>query len=359
VFTEQHADDLAEIKASLQASLERMRTVEERVERLGGEPPLLAFVHIPKTAGGTVKAMLRQAYGRRALDDAGNWLTDPDASARRLARAPEGWERWQRRGGRATIGHVPYGLYLRHLPASARYMTFLREPVDRVLSQYHSNARVRSLAPIEEVVAGRVPEVSNLATRFLCGDPDPSGTLPATALQAAKVNLRAFAFVGIQERFEESIVLLRRSLGVGWVPYLDVHVTTDRPRVDDVSAEERALILEHNRLDAELYEFALALLEKRLAAAPEGFEADVAQLRAWIAHEAVETTRIAHEWLDREVPVGTTRASDEVFAGAHAAGVPEWALRHAIRSLKRERDETGRSLLTRIAEAPRWAPPGR
>jgi hypothetical protein len=238
-------------------------------------------------------------------------------------------------------------------------MTFLREPVDRVLSQYHSNARVRDVGPIEEVLRRQVPEVSDLATRFLCGDPAPAGTLSPATLEAAKRNLQAFAFVGIQERFEESIVLLWRTLGLGAVPYLDVHVTGDRPRVDDISAEQRALILAHNRLDAELYEFGLALFEERVAAAPEGFEADVEQLRAWIAHEGEQTTRIAHEWLDREVPVGTTRASDEVFAGAHAAGVPEWALRHAIRSLKRERDETGRSLLTRIAEAPRWAPPGR
>ena len=35
------------------------------------------------------------------------------------------------------MGHVPYGLFRRHLPEDTRYMTFLREPVDRVLSHYY------------------------------------------------------------------------------------------------------------------------------------------------------------------------------------------------------------------------------
>ena len=183
-------------------------------------------------------------------------------------------------------------------------MTFLREPVDRVLSHYyrhvHRNKQKMSLArrqrrlesgkgragkadSIEEaLVEMRLPQLSNLATRFLCGHPSSpmAGDLPASALDDAKESLREFAFVGIQERFEESIVLLQRMLGLGSIPYRDRHVSSDRPAVDEIPDAERALIEEHNQLDAELYRFGLGLFEDAVAAADDGFTAAVEKLRA-------------------------------------------------------------------------------
>ena len=41
----------------------------------------------------------------------------------------------------AVGDHVPLGLFRRYLPADTRYMTILREPVDRVLSHYHFHAQ--------------------------------------------------------------------------------------------------------------------------------------------------------------------------------------------------------------------------
>ena len=41
----------------------------------------------------------------------------------------------------AVDDHVPYGLFRRYLPTRARYITVLRDPVDRVLSHYHFHAQ--------------------------------------------------------------------------------------------------------------------------------------------------------------------------------------------------------------------------
>jgi hypothetical protein len=80
-----------------------------------------------------------------------------------------------------------------------------------------------------------------------------------------------------------------------------------------------------------------------VAAAYNGFEADVAAVRAWVAGEGKEATRIAHEWLDREMPPGAVRLKYEVHAAADDAGIPRLALGHAIVSLsfKRDRDDAG------------------
>jgi hypothetical protein len=352
MFARRHEQDLAEIKA----------LADELESDDAG--PLLAFVHIPKTAGGTVTSMLAAAYSKRGIAKTGNYIKGPEKTVRKVTRRPGAWESWHRGGGRVAVGHTPYGVFRDHLPADARYMTFLREPVDRVLSHYyrhvhnpalsdpHRNARRQgrraTAASIEEaLIQMRLPQLTNLATRFLCSHPS-LGVLPASALEDAKENLRKFAFVGIQERFEESIVLLQRALGLGFLPYLDRHVSVEggRPAVDEISDAQRSLIEEYNQLDTELYRFGLELFADAVAAAGEGIAADVERLRgvhAAATDERQTAIQKARDWLDRELPPGTKEPVVAVRARAEAAGV-SWAALNATRKqlqVRREQDEDG------------------
>lgn len=302
MLTRQDVEELAAFRSRL---AEADRQIQKQIRRLNGivtrgnsPHPLIAFVHIPKTAGGTVSSMFVAAYSKRGMHKAGNYLKGPELAERKIARADAGWENWHRNGGRVTVGHMPYGLYRTYLPRNTSYMTFLREPVDRVLSHYYrhihrsdpSRAGVRKQYPGARVKADSIeqalvdmnlPQLNNLCTRFLCGR-DPFEELPDSALDDAKENLRAFEFVGIQERFEESVVLLQRMFGLGALPYVDRHVSNEgeRPGVDEISDEQRALIEDRNRLDAELYRFGLGLFEEAVAQAGEGFAAAVEELRA-------------------------------------------------------------------------------
>jgi hypothetical protein len=184
-----------------------------------------------------------------------------------------------------------------------------------------------------------LPQISNLATRFLSDELSPTAPLPPSALDDAKANLRGFALVGIQERFAESVVLLQRMLGVGPVSYLNAHMSGPRaasiarPAVEDIPEEQRALILEHNRLDVELYAFALQLFERSVAAAGPEFAGDVRELEGLVAEKDENATRQVREWFDRELPPGTVRPRDELYASAAAAGVSRQAIKHAFASL--------------------------
>jgi hypothetical protein len=352
-FTEAHEQQLAEIKTlahgldrRVQESLGQLEQIKERqdeaLRRVGhpesipqdarraspagdgnGSEPILGFVHIPKTAGGTVTSMFAAAYTRKGISKVGNYTRGPEKTERKIAKGAEFWENWQRKGGRVSVGHTPFGLFREHLPANTRYMTFLREPVDRVLSHYYRHihiqdprraaryvaepwnaeegGKVRAVSLEQALVEMRLPQLSNLSTRFLCGHRSPLGALPATAVDDAKENVREFAFVGIQERFEESLVLLRRMLGLSSIPYEDRHVSQEghRPTVDEIPDEQRALIEEYNALDAELYRFGRELFEEAVAAADESFAADVEKLRAQSAAEREEEWRKARDAADR------------------------------------------------------------
>jgi hypothetical protein len=293
---------LGELDQRVQADVEDLRALV--ADAITGAPliapavPLIAFVHIPKTAGATVTSMFAAAYSRRAVHKAGNYLKNAKHAEEKVSRPPGAWEDWHRRGGRLSVGHVPYGSFRRHLPQSTRYMTFLREPVDRVLSHYYrhihirdtsrsgqpkqrAGARIKAASIEQAMVEMGMPQLNNLSTRFLSGH-EPTAELPESALEDAKGNLRTFAFVGIQERFEESVVLLQHMLGLPAVPYVDRHVSLagTRPSVDEISTEQRELIADRNRLDAELYRFGLSLFEEAVTHAGDGFDAEVETLRA-------------------------------------------------------------------------------
>ncbi len=162
---------------------------------------------------------------------------------------------------RVVRGHVSYGIHER-LDAPAVYATFLRRPLSRVVSLHryivqnpkHPLHDAVSGSTLEEFVVSGVDarEVENGQTRQLFGRSDrvPDQQM----LEAAKLHLRDFAAVGLTERFDESLLLMRKALG--WsLPFYRVRNATTDPR-GGVSDRARALIGSKNELDEQLYSFA-------------------------------------------------------------------------------------------------------
>jgi hypothetical protein len=126
----------AERRPRVARRLEPQRRQESSAVGGNGSEPLLAFVHIPKTAGGTVTSMLTAAYSKQGVKKTGNYVRNPDKTERKISSS-------LRKEGRVAAGHTPYGPLREHLPPDTRYMTFLREPVDRVLSHYYRHIHIR------------------------------------------------------------------------------------------------------------------------------------------------------------------------------------------------------------------------
>jgi hypothetical protein len=223
------------------------------------------FFHVPKTAGSSVREALRQLFG---ADQVGppveEEATGYDSAA--LSRY------------RVVVGHFSYE-QVASFP-DRRVLTFLRDPVEVVISRYYYYRNSPALEPTPLVLlcrdlslrdvlerSGSLNVFFNDAVRRFAGD-QSYALSDLEALALAKKNLAACDFVGIHEQMTDSLDLL--SYTFGWPPCHSLpltNVTAKRPAAAALDRETTALILESNRLDAELYQFGRELFERRKRAA--------------------------------------------------------------------------------------------
>lgn len=256
-----------------------------------GAKAVLIFVHIPKTGGKTLDLVIDRQYPRgkayrlsyQAQEEYGPFF----------AMTPE-----QRGRLQCITGHVPYGFH-QHLPGkSFVYVSLLREPVARFISEYRYLLRdKRPLAwrppdavmeDLEKFLDYRIENHStNVQTRIISGyfpkpgELPPYAPLPSDALDVAKRNMREhFAVVGTMERYDETLLLIKKR--AGWtrsVHYVRMNASSERSAPEKLPPRLVERIREHNRLDAELYECAAALLEQAVAAEGPAFQEELQALR--------------------------------------------------------------------------------
>lgn len=170
----------------------------------------------------------------------------------------------------ALCGHFPFGIH-RFTNRSCQYITLLRDPVEQIISFFYFKYRnLESLdcnmgLSLDDFIHDPHfdPEYVNLQTRFISGE--LSSVTPN--LQQAKKNLLShFSFVGITEMYAESQFLFTKEMN--WELHSSPRLNTTQHRLlrQQVSPETLKLIILKNKLDIELYRFAVQLLSKRVHA---------------------------------------------------------------------------------------------
>ncbi len=261
----------------------------------------LIFLHLPKTAGMTLRSVLASRYSGSRTLVIGN---DINGDIERLV----GWPQERRHRLDLLMGHMSFGLH-RVLRPGARYVTVLRDPVDRVLSEYRflkSNTR----HPFHHAVAGLSLEQyldsdysgqsGNGQVRLLSGDHQPGrigiagrDPLDRGHLDAALANLdQHFLLAGTQALFEESLLLMARRLGWRWPPFFMArNLTAAQPeRFDDA---QRAAVAQCNALDLELYREVERRLRRQLEGEGEGLRNSLERFRRW--------NPVYRRWLSRSM----------------------------------------------------------
>jgi hypothetical protein len=275
-------------------------------------PPLLVFVHIPKTAGTTVTKVLSLNEPGERTRALGNVFKGGGGVKRgaRFERLRDEKGMSQLQDVRVITGHVPLGIRER-LPKDreVRCVTFLREPADRTLSHYFQIRRtaerdraqgrdrpkrgslgLTALPPkptLADMLDGGYVH-DNLQTRMLSGLPEPFGEVTDEMLEKAKRNLsEEFVFFGLVERFDESLLLAKRRLGLGSVFYKasgsgasSGRVNTGRPRGDEIPKKLLRAAEDCNRYDIELYRYAKELFNEAPDLEELEFQVELAAFRA-------------------------------------------------------------------------------
>jgi len=213
----------------------------------------MIFVHIPKTAGSSFRELLQEIYPRKRCVLIYSHEPDHlDALRKEVERAD------------AICGHVSFGIH-EFYGIEARYVTFVRHPVDRVISLYRHQARepgseyhqliARDMTLKDLLRSEQYPQFNNHMVRIIAGLPDSEPAHDRHLLERAEANLDLhFDFVGLTERFDESVALLGKTLG--WtalpsIPRLNVDPDWGSVTVDE---ETRTEIVRFNALDLALYD---------------------------------------------------------------------------------------------------------
>lgn len=259
----------------------------------GATTPLLIHLHIPRNAGSTLGRLLRMKLGfwppANLLHHAQTLgFYRLEGFERRLATIGAMSKNAQRRV-RLFEAHAGYGLHER-LPQPSIYLTMLREPIDRAVSVYYyqlQHARIPDDMTLQQFVVTADPQrvwwVDNAQVRYLAGTDGkivdvPHGQCTRTMLDVAIERLdQAFAFVGIVEQFEASIVLLRRTLNWRGCYYVASNMAKNRRQIHELQDSELAILTELNELDTELYGHASSLFQRRVEEAGSSFQRELAQ----------------------------------------------------------------------------------
>jgi hypothetical protein len=212
---------------------------------------IIAFAHIPKTAGITITHLLRRHFGLRALNV--------------FARGRPDF--YRPRDLRLDLRMMPMSLRCLHshslrpcvdfeeFEERLVWFTVLRDPIRRYISQYIYNYEVMGERfDVLHFIRHR-PDKPNRQVRMLAGDDD---------LDSAIRHVRRMACVGLTERLDESLLFMRERLGLDGLDLHDSRARNvgeerspllDRAAVRAEFERHHDEVVECNKLDLQLYEF--------------------------------------------------------------------------------------------------------
>lgn len=238
------------------------------------ERKILAFVHIKKCAGTTLTHILRLNFFLSHCDvrclretSSGNFQAE-DMNKLMLINPLV----------KCIAGHevVPFSNLATTCPG-IRFITLLRDPVQRYISQYQYNAeKLGHNLSFDDFLKSKTS--FNKQTRAIAGSED--------LVLAKDILNRLFFLVGIVEEFDEFLILLKKKLQpFRFRPGYEIHNITNKESNISKNIKKRLheyheQIIERNLLDIELYNYVknVILPQERREYGPS-FERDVAQFR--------------------------------------------------------------------------------
>jgi len=236
----------------------------------GTKPASALFLHIQKTAGTSIVQTASRFYGTSLISHVDH-----------RGRSPEEF-----RETGFVSGHFGFD-YARPLMTSRYSFTFLRDPVERVLSFYYFCRRsdpdqylVYRLAREKTMdafldMAEDHPQVrsyiwNHQAWQLACGWDNPGGKSlaeydPKRMLKDAKAHLAGLDYIGFMETFDRDLARIFKALGILCPEgFCRTNVGEPKPRAGELPLSTRQRLQRMTRLDQALYDYARFLRWRRL-----------------------------------------------------------------------------------------------
>jgi hypothetical protein len=224
--------------------------------------PIYAFVHIPFSAGTTVRNAILASHSADEVFDCYGWRRTSAVIADEIrALSPARRDRVK-----FLLGHQVWFGIDELFDREVRYFTFLRNPISRTVSAYWKIQRdernfyhdaVRSMTL--EQFAQDLPICRNHATVMLARETVDDGHNFATCvdedesmLARARANLDRCWFTGLYETFSEDFAELSATLGLPAVAPANVRPAAQDQEHGPAPADSHA-IARHNMMDFCLY----------------------------------------------------------------------------------------------------------
>lgn len=264
----------------------------------------LIFLHIPKTAGSSLRKVVERFYSPKEIyliyEKAHNNMHD-----RNDFKALSDSEKLKIK---IFMGHVSFGLH-NYIPQACSYVTMLRDPIEKAISlfsyvsnkdvnhRYYKRIESEKMSLADFINSGMAVEADNHQVRVISGIEPEFGKCTSELLEIAKENLKKhFLVIGLAEYFDESVLLMKRTFG--WrVPlqlslkrmvsgvdspfYEKTNVSVGRPRKEDLSSEDLAAVKKYNELDIQLYLYARELFQEQINQQGPSFTKELEKIKRW------------------------------------------------------------------------------
>jgi len=223
---------------------------------------VLIFLHIPKCGGNTFHQILKRQYGDRntfSIRVMGDGKVNTE-EFKRLSKE-------EKSKLNLVKGHMDYGLHS-HFNRTVEYITFLRNPIDRVISEYryikskkhhslHDYAMKHSLLSYVKNY-----DIShNIQIKYISGIRGNEESMLNTAIENLNTH---FPVVGLLEYYDESLVMMRQYFK--WqIPFYKRQNVTNSKGKNEVSLDEREIIAKYNKGDIKLYNMCKERFEQSIA----------------------------------------------------------------------------------------------
>jgi len=166
----------------------------------------IIFVHQPKTAGTTLIDAFKETYGSDAVyhDEDNQLMWKMDEFRKSIETRIQPYRIYKDRElYRVIHGHIDYEKYKRSFP-DAFYLTFFRHPVQQITSRYYywlRSCNPSDTNPMRRWVSEERPGLEEFVTEW-CKESD-------LEQYAQSLNVYNFDFIGIVERYDDSMKMLK------------------------------------------------------------------------------------------------------------------------------------------------------